>query len=65
MASRIKYLSATTVELKLTSLLGRDIRVLGEIREASYQNKQGETVKYQYAILSSVESHKGIARGVG
>jgi tetratricopeptide (TPR) repeat protein len=63
--SGIKYLSATTVELKLTSLLGRDIRVLGEIREASYQNKQGETVKYQYAILSSVESHKGIARGVG
>jgi hypothetical protein len=61
--SGIKYLSATTVELKLTSLLGRDIRVLGEIREASYQNKQGETVKYQYAILSSVENHKGVERG--
>jgi tetratricopeptide (TPR) repeat protein len=63
--SGIKYLSATTVELKLTGRFSKDIRVLGEIREGSYQNKQGETVKYKYAILSSVKNHQEIARGVG
>jgi hypothetical protein len=46
------------VELKFNG----DLRIWGDLQQGEYLNQDGQTIKYQYAILGEVAGHNKMAR---